>query len=220
MHYIPNDEEEDYIERRNLIYEFCSFVWKDVMTEKKDGTNFPKEQWDKIDNTVIKKIIEDIEKEEKLGRKYTIDFTQKFVEFIIKNYHNFVDKNIFPNQNGVFFSLYNLYEDNNIPNQFKDCLKSYCNVDIRENLLDSRLNSLDLRIPKRKIYDYKDILKQKFQQKKENYVSYQLKEAAICLLKIIPEKDNENTDIEDVQNKQRQLFFLYEIFKKEKFMYC
>ena len=216
IHYIPNDEDEEFKEKRILIYEFCCEVWKDKMTHKKDGTKFPKELWEKIDNLIIKEILEDVEKQEKIERKYTLSFIQKFLEFVVKNHSNYINYAIFPNQNGKFCKLSELYEDDNIPDEFKTCLKIYFNVDIKNNLLDDRFNFLKLNINKKRIYNYKDILKENFQNSHSILSSFsRLEAAAICLLKIIPKKRKEYKDEEDFQDKQRMLFSLYETFIKE-----
>jgi len=181
IHYVPYDGKEEYIKERNLIFEFCSVVWKDEMTNKKDGNKFPKELWDKTDNEIIEKIIEEIVNKEKIGGIFTAEFMLKFLEFLLKNYPNFIYYKIIPNQNEKFCSIIDLYEDDNIPEEFKKCLNHCFDVDIKENLLDKRFTSLKLNISKKIIYDYKDILRQKFL--KSDYKSYLKKEAAVSLIK-------------------------------------
>ena len=221
IQYIPYDEEEEYIEKRNSMYSFCSQLWKKKMKPQKDGRKFPKELWVGIDEAIIKLIIQNIDKHQKLDEKITIDFTKQFLKFLIKiNYYINSKYKIFPNQNGKFCLLNDLYEDDNIPNEFKNCLKSYFNIDINDELLDKRLNELNLNIHKRRIYDYKYILKDKFSKTNYYYLSNNhKKEAAICLLKIIPKKleknDNNSEDKDNFQDKQRRLFYLYTIFTQE-----
>ena len=217
MQYIPKDEDEEFIQKRNIIYEFCCMVWEGKMGEKKDGSKFPKELWGKIDNIIIKEIAEDIEKSQIIERKYSLAFIKKFLEFLVKNYPNYVNNSIFPNQNGKFCKLSELNEDDNIPDEFKNCLKDYFKVDIKENLLDKRFLFLKLNINIKRIYDYKDILKQNFQNSYSILSSYnRLESAAICLLKIIPKKRKEDKNEDDIQDRQRLLFSLYEKFTKEK----
>ena len=150
MHYIPYDQDEGFIEKRYQIYELCKTVWKDKMTDKKDGTSFPIELWDKSDKVIIKKIIEDIEKKEKIGDKYTINFIKIFIEFISKNYPYYIYYPIIPNQNEKFCSINELFKDDNIPNKFKECLKDCFDIDIKTKLLNEELNDLPLNIPIKK----------------------------------------------------------------------
>ena len=64
MHYIPDDNNSEFQQKREMIYELCSIMFKDKMSKKKDGTKFPEELWDKIDNMAFNKIIEKIERYE------------------------------------------------------------------------------------------------------------------------------------------------------------
>ena len=218
MHYIPYDEDNEFIEKRNLIYDFCFYAFKEYMFEKKDGSKFPKELWDQIDNIIIATIMKDIEKSEKIGKKYTIDYLKKFIEFIIKYYPNYIyHYSIFPNQNEKFCSINDLYEDDNIPSEFKQILKDCFFVDIKEKLLNKQYDYLNLNINKKRIYDYNFILRENF-NKNELHPFYK-KEAASRLLKIIPKYNTEIKDKDDSQNKQIILFRLYIIFTKENLKY-
>ena len=64
MEYIPDDNNNQFKEKREKMFELCSFMWKDVITEKKDGNKFPEEIWDKIDKMVFRKIIKMMEEYE------------------------------------------------------------------------------------------------------------------------------------------------------------
>ena len=212
IEYIPYNEDEEYIEKRNAIYDFCSVVWENQLKEKKDGSGFPSTLWDKIDNFIIKEIVEDIKENRKICEKYTINFMEKFLKYITENYSNYGYDKIFPNQNNKFCSLNDLSEDDNIPKIFKDCLLDYFDVDIRKNLLNTKFNFLKLNITKKRIYDYKNILRKEFLN--ENISLYKRKEVAICLLTIIPKKteDKYKQDKNNFQDRQRNLFLLYNIF--------
>ena len=56
---------------------------------------------------------------------------------------NFENLNIFPNQNGDFCVLNKLYFDSGFPEEFKDILKKYFNIDKREILLDKEILSFN-----------------------------------------------------------------------------
>ena len=215
IEYIPNDEEKGYIEKRNTIYEFCKVVWENQLKEKKDGSGFPKELWDKIDDFIIDKIVRDIEKHKKIEEKYNIDFMIDFLEYFTKINSNYENYNIFPNQNNKFYSLKVLSKDDKIPKKFKDCLKDYFDIDIRDKLLNKKFNFLKLNITKKKIYDYKYILKDKLSSKFIPLINK--KEAAICLLSIIPKNidEDDNQDKNNFNYKQKKLFFLYNIFTND-----
>lgn len=216
--YIPHDEEKNNIEKCNAIYDFCSIVWSDKVLQKRDGTKFPFELFNKIHIIIIKNIITNIEKQEKISYKYNINFIKKFLEFILQNYINCEEYSIFPNQKGDFCQLNKLYKDDNIPEEFKNCLGDHLDVDIKKELLDKSLNSLNLNISKKRIYDYKDILKKKLQKDSGLPLKKRI-EAAVCLIKIIPKEGgdkNEDDDSSDnIQDKQRKLFSLYKLFTKD-----
>lgn len=58
MEYIPYDEkDESFIQKRKTVYELCSVIWKNSMSEMKNGNEFPKRLWDEMDDIVYEKII-------------------------------------------------------------------------------------------------------------------------------------------------------------------
>jgi hypothetical protein len=66
-----------------------------------------------------------------------------YLDFL-KNYsqnRDFEKLKIFPNQNGDFRVLNLLHFDSGIPNEFKDILKKYFNIDKREILLDKQIST-------------------------------------------------------------------------------
>ena len=218
IEHIPYNEDKEFVDKRNIIYEFCSVVWENKLKQKKDGKGFPKTLWDKIDNFVIKEIIKDIEIHQILDEKYNINFMEKFLKYFTDNYTYYANYEIFPNQNGKFCSLNDdLSIDDNIPEIFKNCLEEYFRIDIRKNLLDKNFNFLNLNLAKKRICDYSEITKEKLLSK--NLSLYIKQNASICLLTIIPkkskDKDKDNLDKNNFQDKQRKLFFLFNIFTKE-----
>ena len=42
MHYIPDDNNSEFQKKREMIYEICSFIFKDKMSKKKMEQNFQK----------------------------------------------------------------------------------------------------------------------------------------------------------------------------------
>eukprot|EP00833_Pecoramyces_ruminatium_P003026 jgi/Orpsp1_1/1177058/evm.model.c7180000060037.1 len=229
MQYIPEDKNEEFVKKRNMIYDFCSVAWK--MGEKKNGNGFSIELWNGIDDIVFSKLIETIAKERRIGEKYTIEFLKKFLECVSKYYPNYKNHSIIPNQNGKFCKLDNLYNDIKIPKLYKKCLKNCFNYDIKEELIHNDLSTIKASFD-RYIYNYSSILRKYFQmsdkycykksKKSKLYINYMpienKIEAARYLIRIIPRKNNDDDEIvnnnTDNQNKQRELFNLYKIFTK------
>jgi len=229
MHYIPYNGSEDFKKKREMLYEFCSIIWNNKMYQKIDGTDFPEEIWDRVDNMVFSKIIENIQKNMKIGGVYTISFINKFIDCALTHYPSFRNSPIIPNKNGHFRTISNLYIDENIPSIFKECFKNCFNIDINEELIDERITSIQ-PLQNKNICSYKDTLKKYFTMIETNsntlnrnfrhgtvkstfFTLEQKKKTAKYLIRILPKKNNNRIDlIDDIQNKQRELFELYKIF--------
>jgi len=222
MKYIPLDSDKWFIEKRNLVYELCATVWN-FIGEKKDGTKFPKDLWNGIDDMVFRELIKKIEYQKKIGGIYSIKFMNKFLGCVSEHYTRYINYSVVPNQNGTFCKLYILYNDNHIPDLFKNCLKSYFNLDIKNELIHNSLTTIKANYTK-SIYNYADTLKKYFEMNEKyyynnsyysNYMSKENKiEAAKYLIRIIPKNNNNNNNeiYNDEQNNQRKLFDLYKIF--------
>ncbi|OUM58403.1 hypothetical protein PIROE2DRAFT_16332 [Piromyces sp. E2] len=226
MHYIPYDQDQEFIEKREEIYEFCSVVYGSRMEDKKNGNEFPKELWNGIDDMIFKHLIDNISNYGKLDDKYTIDFMIKFLKCVSRYYPSYRYSSLVPNQNGKFCMVDSLYEDDSIPEVFKECLKVCFNRDIKNELLDQRMLPIKhlLQRDKKCIYSYNYDLKHYFNlpetqytyhrrgsQLNKEYVSLDNKiKAAKYLIKIIPE---ENSSFES----QRELFNLYKTFSNAKY---
>ena len=231
--YIPYDQNEEYIKKRKIIYEFCSRVWTNKMSKERDGRQFPQELWNNLDDIIIKSIIEEMKKAKKISSIFSIDFIDKFIGFLSEYYRSYLNTPIIPNKKGFFCKFNELNEDDNIPDLFKNILNFFCDVDINKELIDQRLTSRKLLdIPKKRIYDYSDKLKTFFNMPEiannnnfinKNYVALETKkEAAKYLITIIPKEsqdENHKKDL-DLQNNQRLLFNLYSIFTNKKYNYC
>ena len=220
MQYIPyNEKDKKFIEKRNDLFEFCSIIWKDILLEKKDGSNFPKELWERIDDFIILKIIENIQNFEGMKVKYNCDFIKNFLIFSYQKeyYTKCLNFRLFPNQKHKLDKISNLCEDVNIPDEFKNCLNDCFQVDIRNDLLDRRFNFLNLPILKKRMFDYNYILKDNF----NSFIisTYQKEEAAKRLLKILPKKNDKEEYNNDLYDRQRNLFNLYQFFSKETYKY-
>ena len=212
MHYIPDDNNSEFQKKREMIYEICSFMFKDKMSKKKDGTKFPEEIWDKIDNMVFIKIIEKIEEYEYICDECSIEFINKFLRIVTKYYPLYMNHSIIPNKNGEFCKINNLYKEDNIPDIFKECLKNCFDYDINEELIDERIKYANSLI-KKNINDYTNKLNSYFIKMSENNSKNNIK-AAKYLIRIIPKKsDNLNC------KKQRKLFFIYKFFTKINYNY-
>ena len=219
MQYIPDDNNSKFQQKREKIYELCSVMFKDKISERKDGTKFPKEIWDKIDIMVYNQIIEKIEKFDHICDECSIEFINKFLSIVTQYYPLFINYSIIPNKNGKFCQINNLYKEDNIPNIFKECLKNCFNYDINEELIDDRIN-YDNSLKKKNISDYINKLNSFFRMnenktRKDEYLSSpDNRKAAEYLIKIIP-KESDNPSCE----KQRKLFFIYEFFTQNKYNY-
>jgi hypothetical protein len=102
MHYIPHDNNSEFQQKREMIYEVCSMMFKDKMSQKKDGTNFPEEIWSKIDEMLYKKIIEKMQEYGHICAECSIEFINKFLKIVSKYYLTFINYSIIPNKNGKF----------------------------------------------------------------------------------------------------------------------
>ncbi len=137
--YIPSKNEDNY-QKRRIIYELCSKVWGDLTPSENDGSSFPNEVWNGIDDIVFKNIIEKVENKRNIGGIYTIEFMKKLFECVSQYYYpEYKDHSIIPNQNGIFCEINDLYEDDNIPCLFKQCMKYYFQEDIYNELIDDEL---------------------------------------------------------------------------------
>jgi len=219
MQYIPNDSISEYQKKREMIYELCSIIFKDKKLQKKDGTKFPEEIWDKFDVMVCNKIIEKIKEYGHICNECSIEFINKFLIIINKYYPNFINYSIFPNKNGKFCQINNLYKEDNIPDIFKECLKNCFDYDINEELIDDRIDYAN-SLKKKNIYDFVNTLNLFFKNNENNikkiegyeYLSSLKlinKKAAEYLIKIIPKKSDNL-----ICEKQRKLFLIYEFFKQ------
>jgi len=214
--YIPNDNnaEKNFVQKRHIIYELCSKVFKDEIPSKMDGSLFPKELWNGIDEIVFDKLIEKIEEQEKLGGIFDIEYMKKFLKCVTEFYQqSYKAFSIVPNQNGIFCKADELYEDIQIPELFKECMKNCFNYDIKNELIDNKLLSIKSLTNgrNRKIHSYNDIIKDYFMNEDENLLEIK-QNAARHLIQIIP-KETEDKNCE-WQNDQRNLFNIYKIFVK------
>ena len=132
---------------------------------------------------------------------------KKLLIFLEEYYPKEINEHaIIPNQNGVFCKYLELYKDSDIPEIFKDSVKDYINVDIKDELLDKNFNEI-FEMKEKKIYDYSSIL-YSFFQKTDYYqnLKYKKEELAIKLLSIIPKKSIYEKDNNDEQIKKIVLF--------------
>ena len=72
-----------------------------------------------------------------------LNWLNQYLDFLESNSPNkdFKNLNIFPNQNGKFCVLKTLHYDSGFPEQFKNMLKKYCNIDKKEILLHKRIET-------------------------------------------------------------------------------
>ena len=166
MHYIPDDKNIEFQQKREMIYELCSIMFKDKMYKKMDGANFPEEIWDKIDIMLINQIIKKIEKYGHICDKCSIEFINKFLRIATKYYPQYINYSIIPNKNGKFCKITNLYKEDNIPGIFKECLNICFNCDINMELIDDRINYVNLL--KKNMSNYTNILDFYFKEDKNN----------------------------------------------------
>ena len=219
IHYIPVDSEEKFKQKREMIYYLCSNIWVDKMSEKKYVKNFPEEIWNKVDPMILKRIIE---KMEEFGFKRSIKFINIFLKCATEYHISYENHKIIPNKNGKFCKIGELYIDDNIPDLFKKCLKQCFNYDIKEELIDERIATYT-SISKKSIISYKSILNYFFNSR--NVDEFKKKMAAEYLIRIIPEKKEEEKEIyntnedneiykkdESIDDQERQIE-IYNIYK-------
>ena len=213
MHYIPNDNNSEFQQKREMIYEVCSMMFKDKMSNKKDGTKFPEEIWSKIDEMLFKNIMEKMQEYGHICDECSIEFINKFLKIVTMYYPSFINYSIIPNKNGKFCTKDKLYKEDKIPDIFKECLKVCFKEDINDKLIDDRINNIN-GLHKKNIFDYVYILTKYFKMsekyKNKNYDYLPLSDkikAAQYLIRIIPQK-SDDPFFED----QRNLFLIYKFF--------
>jgi len=216
--YIPNDNtDKEFVQKRNEIYDLCSKEFNDQIPNKKDGSLFPKELWNGIDDIVFKKLIEKVENQRNIGKIYNINYLKKFLNCVSEFYPSYKNHSIIPNQNDIFCKSDELYEDIQIPEIFKECMKNCFNYDIKNELIDNNLLSIKSLINGRKKYilDYIDNLRNYFQSYRISFENKQ--KASRYLIQIIPKETKDNKC--EWQNEQRNLFNIYKIFIKNDIEY-
>jgi len=149
------------------------------------------------------------------------EWIDNFITFIKKNENELLEQySIIPNQNGAFHRSDELYEDIQIPEIFKECMKNSFNYGIKNELInDFRDNKLSLKSlingRERNILDYINDLKDYFQS---NSIPLKNKQkASRYLIQIILKKTEDNKC--EWQNEQRNLFNIYIIFIKNDIEY-
>ncbi len=106
---------------------------------------------------------------------------------------NFENLNIFPNQNGDFCVLNELHFDCGFPEEFKDILKKYFNIDKREILLDKEIISYNSHniMPEINIVD--DIVNEFKKIKNEESNKEKAKSIALEILCLYPNNKEKET---------------------------
>ncbi|KAG4091317.1 hypothetical protein H8356DRAFT_1708124 [Neocallimastix lanati (nom. inval.)] len=231
IQYIPYDcEDTKFIQKRKNIYELCSVIWENYLSGEKDGSKFPEDLWNGIDEMVFDKLLLEIQESKKIDDKISVEFINKVLKCFSQYFQNFEinEYSFIPNQNNKLCSINDLYEDIEIPEILKDCLKNCFGEDIRENLINKEIETRNLKniITTREITDYRSTLKKYFLMDEEmkynrysrtysKYVPRNSKiEAAKYLIRIVHN---------DSHTLQRKLFNLYQVFIKHKFSedeYC
>ena len=210
--YIPNDNnDQNFIQKRKTIYKLCYSVFNDTnnyfMPMEMDGTLFPRELWNGIDEVIFVKLLENIQQYGKFNKIFTVEYMKEFLECVSEYYPTFKNYKVVPNQNGVFCKVNDLYEDIQIPDLFKECMKTHFNCDIKEELIDNNLISIKSLINGRskKVYDYIDFMNSIFNSNKVSNVNKQ--NASRELIRIIP-------CITDIENQDNSWKNIKEVFLK------
>jgi len=153
MHYIPNDcEDEKFIEKRNTIYDICSVIWTDKFSGKEDGSGFPKDLWNGIDEMVFDKLLLEIQNIGVINNNISIDYINKVLDCVTEYYPKYTDYSIIPNQNKKLCKLNDVYKDSDIPELFKECLNNCLKKDIKNELIDKEIKIELLRNVQKRIY--------------------------------------------------------------------
>ena len=106
---------------------------------------------------------------------------------------NFENLNIFPNQNGDFCVLNKLYFDSGFPEEFKDILKKYFNIDKREILLDKEIISYNSHKIMPEIDIVTDIVNEFKKIKNEESNKEKAKSIALEILCLYPNNKEKET---------------------------
>ena len=146
------------IKQVSKIYYFLTFFYdlkeKDILTNN-NKTTIPIYFWEIALKFWFNEHPKEIEKYQNIkglgdnliGKKMDnieiLNWMNYYLDFLKNNSQdkNFENLKIFPNQNGDFCALPSLYSDSGFPEEFKDILKNYFNIDKRNILLDKHILS-------------------------------------------------------------------------------
>ena len=203
--YIP--KEGEYVHRRQTIYEFNEEILGKKNDKHEIKEEIDKELWIKSDKYLIQRYIETIKKYQREEVKERFELCHKFVTFLNeqedeneKKYLN--DENIVPNENYVLCSLTKLRDKSNIPNEFKEIVKQYFKIDIKNEELNSKIEDLTCK-EKSTIQCFQELINYNFSQLKNDK-----RQAAMLLTHAIPK--DEELNIYKIQSKLLKLLEPFE----------
>ena len=127
-------------------------------------------------------------REKNLNENDLVKWMNSYLNFLKLNStdRNFENLKIFPNQNGDFCVLNNLHFDSGFPEEFKDILKKYFNIDKREILLDKEIISYNSHKIMPEIDVVNDIVSEFNKIKKEECNKEKAKTIAFEILCLYP----------------------------------
>ncbi len=143
--------EKENLKYRKDLYDLSKKFDNEIPIQNYNYKDLPISTWTKADNWLLKNIIEKIEKiqtleklkehliehnESEFTEKDTLKWLNDFFKFIIEN--NKIDlltenSIIYPNQNGEFCKKMDLFQDLNIPEEFKIILEDFEKIEKPEN---------------------------------------------------------------------------------------
>ena len=147
MLYILNDNQKVY-DKRKQMYD----IFHKVFPEKcKDGpfniAGISPDIWDKADQYVRQKILKRIAECGRITETFTVEWLNETIQFFTNNgqtIQSLQQLSIFPNQKDELKPFNNLFSDQIKYSNIKDALKSCCDVDCYEILVNQKFTAIDM----------------------------------------------------------------------------
>jgi len=199
-------------EKITKIYKFLTLFIKLDQKEivNNNQTHIPMDLWTHAINFWYKEHPKEIEKYKNItgfhNNLINKNITQDDVLKLINDYLDFLnsknsDFKIFPNQNGDFCYLKDVHSDSGFPEEFKDILKKYFNVDKRNELLAKEIIVLgnhnimhEGEITSEIETKFEDLQKKKDDNNKLKDIAFEI----LCLYPENKEKEKERNHIEKI----------------------
>lgn len=198
-------DKKEIIEIYNFLTKFIKLDQKEINTDNK--THIPINLWTQALDFWYIEHPKEIEKYNNIkgfhnnliNKNITEDDILKLINdylaFLVSNStnRNFVNLKIFPNQNGDFCALNSLHFDSGFPDEFKDILKKYFNIDKRNILLSKEIVTYKEHKIMQENEITEEIIKEFNNLKLTNINKNKLKDIALEILCLYPENKEKET---------------------------